>query len=120
LGRLANRAALNIAHALFALAVLFAVFAPTMDALAKEGALDASPTVVERVLAAFDVVDDVLDHMHGKAPAVHQLHFQTAPAVAEARVQDQPLSVAPIRWSPQATTSPKGTNVPPPDHPPRS
>jgi ABC-type uncharacterized transport system permease subunit len=108
------------AHALFALAVLFAVFAPTMDALAKEDALEASPSVVERMLAAFDVVDDVLDHMQGNAPAVHQYHFQSAPAPADLALRERSLGSQPVSWPVQAPPSPPSAFIAPPDHPPRS
>ena len=67
-----------LVNAMFALAAFFFVFAPTMDALAKEDALQASPSVVERVLAAFDMLDDVLVHQPGHAPVAHQHHIGSA------------------------------------------
>ena len=114
-----NRLGGRIVNAMFALATFFFVFAPTMDALAKEDALEARPSVAERVLAAFDVVDDVLDHLPGHVPAAQQHHVQlaqTPQAVAERAVA---LTEDTLTWA-LASDAPKPTaDSEPPGHPPR-
>src|SRR4051812_24071332 len=84
---------------MFALAAFFFFFAPTMDAVAKEDALEASPTMMERVLAAFDVVDDVLDHMPGHVATAQQHHTQVAETPQEVVGRPVVLSEGRLRWA---------------------
>lgn len=61
----ANRA---LARALFVLAALFLAMGPTLDTAAH--AAEQSDHPISKVLAAFDVIEDVTDHIPGAPPKV--------------------------------------------------
>lgn len=79
-------------------ALFYFVCAPTLDSLAKEDALDANPSLIERVVAAFDIVDDVLDEITPQKPAVHQ-HDVVAPILPELPVQVGVRITLPVEWT---------------------
>lgn len=108
-----------LARAICALAVMFFVFAPAMDALAKEEVWDQAPSFAERVLGAFDVVDDVLDHLPGHAPAVAQHRVQLPTPPLSVGSVAKPLSEAAIDFPAEAPVLMTGVVPSPPEPPPR-
>lgn len=110
----------SLARVVCAMAVFFLAFAPTMDALAKEDALESSPTIAERVLASFDVLDDLLDHLPGKPPPAAQHHVQLAAASITAASDAGPITVRAVIWPKPARPTLASVQLPLPDHPPRS
>ena len=92
------------AWALFALAALIISIGPSLDALggAAQTAVEAGETsMVVRLVAAFDVVDDVLDHVPGKSGGEpQQQQHVVAPTGIEIAPAATPLAPADFSWSP--------------------
>lgn len=87
-------------RALMALVVVLLVIAPPLDAAAhtaKQRVQAGDTAVGTRVLSAFDVVDDVLDHMPGDNANSHQLPLLPA---FESTQADFPLlaSLEVVSW----------------------
>lgn len=109
----------RFARVAYAIAVLYFALAPSLDAAAKEEVWDRAPTTAERMLAAFDVLDDVLDHVPGHPTTTAQHHIQL-PAPARASLyQVGPLTEQSIDWPTLTSMAPAAIEVPPLERPPR-
>lgn len=108
-----------ISNAMVFVALFYFVYAPTLDSMAKEDALESSPNFIERVIAAFDVVDDVLDQIHPQKPAVEQ-HQMVSPILPELPVQVAVRIDLPVEWTWALPLPPPGASPAVPSPPPRA
>ena len=109
--------------ALFALATLILSVGPSLDALggAARAAVQAGETsTVVRLVAAFDVIDDVLDHLPGKDGGEAQQQQHVVPPVGiEIAPAATPLKAADFSWSLPAIALLASRPYEPLDRPPR-
>lgn len=110
-----------LSNAAIFVALFYFVCAPTLDSIAKEDTLNASPNLLERVIAAFDVIDDITDHFAPEKPAVEQ-HQAMAPILP---ASDPPLpvlvrAVRPADWNWGLPLPPPAASPSVPSPPPRA
>lgn len=120
MSRLATRIVRRVGHAMFAMAALFLTFAPVLDSAAK-AAPDAPPGTIGHALRAFDVIDDVLDHLPGQPPgAHHQQQLQAPHALPGVAEVARSTRAEFANWRVELQLSPSSTNLDIQDPPPRA
>lgn len=106
---------------MFVLAGLCLAFFPLMDSVARAGPPEPQPGTIMHFLRAFDVVDDVLDHVPGQPPAPAQAALQAPHAFPEPLLMQEPAAstVEPVRWILSSDQIPTSTQTGGLERPPR-
>lgn len=95
------------------------VLGPPMDTLTRDTDLASRPTLAGRLLAAFDAVDESVDHGHHRPAAVRIHHVQPA-TTPQARSSTPPsLTEQRLTWTPPDDAAPPSVTVGPAKPPPR-
>lgn len=110
----------QVSRAMFALAALFLVLGPVLDSAAKAATFESEPGSIEHVLRAFDVIDDVLDHLPGQPPCAGQHQIQIPHALpSPVETSRVPVAARPA-WGMPAELLYRSTDLDGVERPPRN